>query len=151
MEWPLSHAAPGPRLSSLPTCQPLSSGGAPTNILSVLMPRCEWRSCSREREVADVWRNATDSVLRRWQPAEPIGDGQRTRCSLAPCRSFPLESQENQVPLRCHVAGRWVKVRAAALAESLTPRCGSLSGLTTDEKQPEGGLQRADRFIHHIP
>jgi IS1 family transposase len=62
----------------------------------VPMLRCAWRSCSRERERADVWRNATDSVLRRWQPAEPIGDGQRARCSLAHYQRFPLEGFRSQ-------------------------------------------------------
>ena len=33
---------------------------------------------------------------------------------------------------------------------SLTPRCGSLSRQTTDEKQPEVGLERDDQFIHHV-
>ena len=45
---------------------------------------------------------------------------------------------------------RWVKVPAEVLEWSLAPGSGGLSGLPTDEKQPEGGLQRVDRFIHHV-
>ncbi len=29
-------------------------------------------------------------------------------------------------------------------------RMRGLFGLPTDENQPQGGLQRADRFIHHV-
>ncbi len=39
---------------------------------------------------------------------------------------------------------------AEVLEWSLAPGSGGLSGLPTDEKQPEGGLQRVDRFIHHV-
>ena len=50
----------------------------------------------------------------------------------------------------CHIAGRWVKVPAEELEWSLAPGSGGLSGLPTEEKQPEGGLQRTERFIHHV-
>ena len=50
----------------------------------------------------------------------------------------------------CHVAGRWVKVPAEELEWNLAPGSGGLSGLPTEEKQPEGGLQRTERFIHHV-
>ena len=39
---------------------------------------------------------------------------------------------------------------AGALEWSLTPRSDGLSGLSTDEKRPEGGLGMAARFIHHV-
>jgi len=39
---------------------------------------------------------------------------------------------------------------AGALEWSLAPRSDGLSGLSTDEKRPEGGLGMAARFIHHV-
>jgi hypothetical protein len=47
--------------------------------------------------VANVWRNATDSVPRPWQPAEPPDDGRLVRCSPAHCQRFPLERQRSQM------------------------------------------------------
>jgi hypothetical protein len=44
-----------------------------------------------------------------------------------------------------------VKVPAEEVGWGLTPGSGGLSGLPTDEKQPEVGLETADRFIHHVP
>ena len=61
----------------------------------VLTNPCAWRSCSRENEGANVWRNGIGSVRRRWQPAEPFDDGRRARCSRAPCRRLPLESHSS--------------------------------------------------------
>jgi len=51
----------------------------------------------------------------------------------------------------CHVASKSVKMPAEEVGWGLTPGSRSLSGLPTDEKQPEIGLVMADRFIHHIP
>jgi len=44
-----------------------------------------------------------------------------------------------------------MKMPAEEVGWGLTPGSRSLSGLPTDEKQPEIGLVMADRFIHHIP
>ena len=53
--------------------------------------------------------------------------------------------------LQYHAAGRWVQVLAEALAWSLTPGLGGLSGLPkAKEEQPEEGLERPDRIIHHL-
>jgi len=59
--------------SSWLTC----NGGELIIILCVLTNHCEWRSCSLENEVANFWRNATDSVRQLWQPAEPTDDGMK--------------------------------------------------------------------------
>jgi len=61
------------------------------------MPRCEWRLCSHKSEVASFYRNATDNVHQPWQLAEPPDDGRRGKCSLAPCRRFPLERLTSQM------------------------------------------------------
>ena len=106
--------------------------------------RVSARAASRARG-QDVWRNATDNGRQPWQQAEPPDDGRRGRCSLAPCPRFPLKSHRNQVQLRYHVVGSG-EVPAEALGWRLTPGRGGLSGLTTDEKQPEGGLQRLLEF-----
>ena len=53
--------------------------------------------------------------------------------------------------VQSYVAGRWVKVPAEEVEWGLTPGSGGLSGLPTDEKQPEVGLEMADRFLHHVP
>src|SRR5215467_3796721 len=82
--------------------------------------------------VADFWRNATDSALRRWQPAEPIDDGQRARCSLVPCRRFPLERHASLMAQECPVTSKSVKVPAEALGWSLLPGYGGPSGLSND-------------------
>src|SRR5215469_67970 len=119
MGWPLWRAVPELPHSSLHTCWPIWSGGGPTTILYIPMHRCGWRLCSRENEMANVWCTALGTELPPWQPAEPPDAGRRARCSLTPCHRFPLESQENQVQLRCHVAGRWVKALAEALEWSL--------------------------------
>src|SRR5215831_763522 len=85
------HAARGRRLSSPHTCWHTWSGGELITTLCVLTTHCEWRSCSHERRVASWWRNGTDNGLPRWQPEELIDDGRQARCSLVPCRRFPLE------------------------------------------------------------
>ena len=89
---------------------------------------------------ATGWLNATGSELRRWQPAEPIDDGQRARCSLAPFRPFPLESQGNQVQLRCHVARMIVKLPAEELEWSLTMGKEGLSGLPHHQTPARSGF-----------
>ena len=58
----------------------------------VRMPRCEWLLHSLVSEVASFCRNATGNARQLWLLAEPIGDGQRARDSLAHCRRLPLES-----------------------------------------------------------
>jgi hypothetical protein len=87
----------------------------------VLTNHCAWRSCSHENEVATVWRNAIARGRLPWQPAEPIDDGGRARCSRAPCRQFPLESRRSQRWLECHVARKLVKVLSEEAGRSLTP------------------------------
>ena len=98
--------------------------------------------CSRANEVASVWRNATDNGRQRWQRGERTDDGQHARCSLAPCRRFPLESHSSQMWLQCHVARKSVNVPAEELGWSLTPGRGGLSGLPTDEKTSPKWVRR---------
>ncbi len=86
----------GRRRSSPYSFWPTWSGGARTIILCGLTPRFEWRWCSRENERANDWRNAIGSGPQRWQLAEPIDDGRRAKCSLAPCRRFPLERHRSR-------------------------------------------------------
>jgi hypothetical protein len=90
-------------------------------ILCVLTKRCGERSCSRENAVADCSRNETSSVPQPWQSVEPADDGRRERCSLAPCRQYPLESHSGQMRLQEHVVGRLVNVPAEEVGRSLTP------------------------------
>ena len=104
------------------------------------MQHCEWHWSSHKHEGATGWLNATGSELRRWQPAEPIADGQRARCSLAPCRPFPLESQGNQVQLRCHVVRKMVKLPAEELEWSLTLGREGPSGLPHHQKPARSGF-----------
>src|SRR5438045_756548 len=103
MAWPRSHAAPGRRLSRPRTCWHTWNGGEPITTLCVLTTHCEWHSCSHESEGASCWPNAIGSEHRRWQPAEPIDDGQHASCSLAPCRPFPLERQASLMWEECHI------------------------------------------------
>jgi hypothetical protein len=119
-------AKPAPHLLAHLACW---RAGAPTLISCVPMQLCEWHWSNHKHEGATGWLNATSSELRRWQPAEPIEDGQRARCSLVPFRPFPLESQGNHVQVRCHVASMSVKLPAEALAWSLTLGKQGLSGL----------------------
>jgi hypothetical protein len=86
----------------------------------VPMPRCEWRLCSHESEVADCSRNAIGNGRKLWQREERTDDGQPGRCSHAPCHRFALESQASQMWKECHVTRKSVKVPAEALGGSLT-------------------------------
>lgn len=49
-----------------------------------------WRSFSHENERANVWHNATVSVLQLWQRGEPASAGQCGRCYAILCRSAML-------------------------------------------------------------
>jgi len=82
MGWQHSHAAPGPRLSSLLTCSPTWSGGERIIILYAPMLRCEWHWPSHKNEEANVWLNATGSGRQRWQQEEQTDDGPRQKCCL---------------------------------------------------------------------
>ena len=106
----------------------------------VLTKHYAWRSCSHESEVANGRRNATGNVRKLWQLAEPTVDGQHVRCSLAPCRRFPLERLTSQMGVLYYVAGRWMKVPAAKLVWSLTPGREGLSGLPHHKKPAQSGL-----------
>jgi len=132
MAWQLWLAEPGPRLNSPRTCSPIWSGGAQTHIVCVPTKHSEERSCSREGEVADFWRNETSSGLRRWQLAEHIDDGLHAKCFLTPCRGFPLEHHASLVREEWHVTRKSVKVPAEALGCSLISGRGGLSGLSND-------------------
>jgi hypothetical protein len=76
----------------------------------------------RERggKLVGWWRNAIGSELRRWQPVEHIDDGRHVRCSLAPCRRFPLERHARLMGEECHVASKSVKVPAEEVGWGLT-------------------------------
>ena len=50
-----------------------------------------------------------------------------------------------------HVTGRWVKVLAAALAQSLAPGREGLPGPHHDPKPARNGVGEAGRFIHYVP
>src|SRR5213078_4044967 len=140
MEWQHWLGAPGLRLSSPHTCSPISSGGARTITLCVLTKHYAWCSCSHESEGANGRRNATGNVRKLWQLAEPTVDGQHVRCSLAPCRRFPLERLTSQMGVLYYVAGRWMKVPAAKLVWSLTQGREGLSGLPHHKKPAQSGL-----------
>jgi hypothetical protein len=113
---------------------PIWSGGEPITTLYVLTNHCVWGSCSHESEVANWRRNATGTVRLRWQLAEPPDDGWRARCSLAPCRRLPLESDDRQVQLHCPGVAWVVKVTAEEVADGASPREDSLFDLHNDEK-----------------
>src|SRR5262249_35924089 len=72
------------------------------------------------------------------------------RYSLALCHRLSLERHASLMWEECHVAGKSVKGPAEALGWNLARGRGGLSGLPTDEKQPEGGLGMAARIIHHV-
>ncbi len=133
------HVEPGRRRSLPHTCELTWSGGERTLMLYVLTNHCEWRSCSHESEVATWWRNAIGIVPKLWQQGEPPDDGRHARCSLTPCRQFPLERHQSQMGLLCHVTGRWVNVRAEELGWSLAAGREGLSGLPHDKKPAQSG------------
>src|SRR5260221_14666608 len=86
MAWQRSQDVPGPLLSSPPPCWLISSGGALTIILYVLMPRCGCRSCSLANEGARRWHNGTGSGPQPWRRGEPPDDGRRGKFCLIPYR-----------------------------------------------------------------
>src|SRR5438552_3306228 len=99
MEWQHWHAAPGPQFSKLRSSSPTWNGGELIIILCVPTHHYEWRSYSPESEVADFWRNATDSVLLRWQREEPTDTGQRAKSFAILCRqrhASPCEREGNE-------------------------------------------------------
>ena len=120
---------PGRLLSSPHPCSPIWSGGVPTTILCVPTHHCAWRSSSHKHEGATDWLNATGSGRQLWQPGEPIGDGQRVRCSLTHCRQFPLESPHARCCCRS-----MPKVQAEDVGWSFLPGEDDVSGLYHDEK-----------------
>src|SRR5215470_375035 len=87
----LWHVARGRRLSSPHSCSPIWNGGERTTILCVPTNHFEWRSYSYESEGANERHSAIGNGRKLRLRAEPIDDGQRARCSLAPCQRFPLE------------------------------------------------------------
>ena len=115
----------------------------------VLTNHYEWRWCSHECEVANVWRNGTGSLRQPWQREERTDDGQRGRCSLAHCRQFPLENLSSQMWSQYHIVERSMKVRAEVVGWSLLPGYCGLPGLHTDEKGSLRGFEEADHIIHH--
>ena len=110
----------------------------------------EWRSCSRESEVANGRRNAIGTGLPPWQLAEPPDDGRRARCSRAPCQKLPLESHRCQMRLQGHVGWKRVQVPAEEVGWTLLREEKASLDCSKTNIQPEVGLQRADPFIHHI-
>jgi hypothetical protein len=151
MELPRWLVAPGPPLNRLRSFWPTWSGGERIIILCGPTNTSEWHSCSLANEEADCSPNATDSELQPWQPAEPIGDGPRARCSLAPCRLFPLERLQRQMQVQGHVTGRVVKGLGEEVGWSLTPGKEGLSGLPHDKKTARKGFAKTERIIHHVP
>jgi hypothetical protein len=82
--------------------------------------------------------------------AEPIDDGQRAKCSLAPCRRCPLERHKARCGCRVMLwrdGGRYPQKsseRASRWEEKASLDC-----LIT-KNAPEVDRERAGRFIHHI-
>jgi hypothetical protein len=93
-------------------------------------------------EGATWWRNALGIVQKLWQQGELPEDGRHARCSLPPCRRFPLERHQSQMGLLSHVTGRWVKVRAEELGWSLTPGREGPCGLPPDKKPAQSGSRK---------
>ncbi len=52
----------------------------------VLTNHSEWRSCSRENEGANSWRNETSNARKLWQLAEPTDGGQHAKSCAILCR-----------------------------------------------------------------
>src|SRR2546421_10637346 len=107
MEWPLSHAARGRRLSPPHSCWPTSSGGALITILCAPMPRCEWHSCSRASGVVILWRNGTGSVRKLWQQEERTDGGPRQKCCLIPYRKCQTANRERECNEGSLAQWRW--------------------------------------------
>jgi len=88
-------------------------------MLCVPTHRSEWRSYSPESEVADFWRNATDSAPLRWQRGEPTDGGQRAksfailyrRCHASPCEREGSEKTPGDLAM-----GGLVEVKAGTSA-----------------------------------
>ena len=117
----------------------------------VLTIRCEWPLQNLANEGGSVWRNASGSGRRRWQLGKRTGGGQQGKCSRASCLRFALERHASLIGEVFHVARKSVKMPGEALGWSLVSRRGSLSGLSTEEIQPETPSQGACRIIHHVP
>ena len=90
--------------------------------------------------MANVWRNATDCELQRWQPAESTDNGRRARCSLAHYRRFPLERHQSRMGLQWHVVGRLVVLPAEELGRSLAPGRDGLPGLPHHKNPARSGF-----------
>ena len=107
------------------------------------------RAATRARwQTAGATLPATDASHGSRQN-EPTMDG--TRGALVPLAAgFRLRGSQARWGCSTHVAGRWVKVPAEKLVWSLTRGREGLSGLPITKNRPEVGLQRADRFIHHV-
>jgi len=142
MGWQRWRDVFGPLPNRLHSSWLIWSGGEPITTLFVLTNPFEWCSCSHESEGATWWRNATGNGLQPWPPGEPIDDGRRARCSLTPCRRFPLERQGSQRWLPCHLVRESVKTLAEEVGWSLASGKEGLSGLSHDKKRPKEHVQR---------
>jgi hypothetical protein len=119
MGWQRSHAARGLRLSKLRSSSPTWNGGERIIILYVPTHRYEWSSYSPESEVADVWHNATDSALQRWQLGEPTDGGQRAKSFAILCRRWhasPCEREGSEKTPSDLAMGGLVEVKAGTSA-----------------------------------
>ena len=119
-------------------------------MLCVLTNRCGERWFRRASAGPSWWRNALGSERRLWQPAEPIDDGRRAKCSRTHWRRFRLERHASLMKEKCSVARESVKVLTEALGGALLrDKMASLDCHIT-KNRPEMGLERADRIIHHV-
>jgi hypothetical protein len=89
-------------------------------VAMVLSALAEGLDASAAERVFGYRQTTISSELRRWQPGEHIDDGRHARCSLAPCRRFPLERHARLMGVECHVASKSVMVPAEELVWSLT-------------------------------
>jgi hypothetical protein len=84
---------------------------------------------------------AAGRTHRRWTTREVLS---------CPLPKVPLERYRRQIWLASSVARKSGKRLAEALGGKLASGRGGLTELLKDQIQPEVGLKRADRFIHHI-
>jgi hypothetical protein len=112
--WLLSSGTP--HLGHFPTGP--TTAGPRGMVASLLSFRASTRIPTDDARAATRARGQVDGATRppayqsRWQREERTDDGRRARCSLAPCRRFPLESHSSQMRWQCYAVGRSVNVPA---------------------------------------
>ncbi len=148
MAFPPLRDEPGLRLSSLPSCWPIWSGGA-------LLPRMSRPHHSLRVALVQPLERGGKRVTLRYRQRRPAMTAGRTHRrwtagEVLSCRRFSLMRHRSQRWLLHLVTARWVKVPAEALGWRSTLGREGISGLPYNEKPARTGFGEAGRFIHFI-